>query len=195
MPSDKERRRQAAQRERERRAQEIESQRRQAAADVNWGSATTLLNGELREQIIRLGGLPAEPTGQSAVEILTQQIKWPTGTFRSSEIRFRGRHAGTDAAEMTDTQIQDSVLVWCHDFEFAMNGSFYPDWQADFTAVDTAQFIPFGADAHYFYLIGDNPQDSSNPLVYSVDHETVFEKPYNSEGTTVLSLLELLIAN
>lgn len=195
MSSDKEQRRLAAQRERERRAQEIESQRRQAAANVNWGSAMMLLDGELREQIIRLGGLPAEPMGQSAIEILTQQIKWPAGTFRSSEIRYRERHAGIDAAEMTDTQIQDSALVWCHDFEFAMSGSFYPDWQADFSAVDTAQFVPFGVDAHYFYLIGENPQDPANPLVYSVDHETTFEEPYNSEGTTVLSLLELLIAN
>ena len=46
---------------------------------MNWGSAMMLLDGELREQIIRLGGLPVEPTGQSAIEILTQQIEWPAG--------------------------------------------------------------------------------------------------------------------
>ena len=36
------------------------------------------------------------------------------------------------------------------DFEFATNGSFYPEWQAEFTAVNVAETVPFGADGHYF---------------------------------------------
>ena len=191
-PSRNEQRRQAALREMERRAQETESQLQQAAAIVNWGSAT-ILDSELRDHIIRLGGKPREPTAQSAVEILTQQIKWPTGTFRSSEHRFRGQHTGTAYESMTDPEIQDSVPTWCYDFEFATNGSFYPKWQTDFTAVNVAEVVPFGVDGHYFYLIGDNPNDPSNPLVYNVDHETVSEKPYNRQGATVGALLALLI--
>jgi len=191
-PSRKEQRRQAALRELERRAQQTESQLRQAAADVNWGSAT-ILDRELRDHIIRLGGIPREPTAQSAVEILTRQIKWPIGTFRSSEHRFREQHSGTPYESMTDTQVQDSAPIWCYDFAFATNGSFYPEWQTDFTAVNVTEIVPFGSDGHYFYLIGDNSNDPSDPLVYKVDHETVSEEPYNRQGATVGTLLELLI--
>lgn len=176
----------------ERRAQETETQLIAAAKNVDWGSAT-ILAPELRSHILRLGGLPNEPTAQSAVEILTQQIKWPTGTFRSSEHRFRDQHSGTDYESMSDTEIQDSVPIWCYDFEFATNASFYTEWQSEFTAVNPADTVPFGADAHYFYLVGNNPNDPSNPLVYNVDHETVSDEPYCRQGATVGNLLGLLI--
>ena len=70
-PSRKEQRRQAASREMERRAQETESRLRQAAAKANWGTAT-ILGSELRDHIIRLGGLPLSPFTHSTVEILTR---------------------------------------------------------------------------------------------------------------------------
>ncbi len=176
----------------ERRARETEAQLRQAAASVNWGSATVLGN-ELRDHIVRLGGVQREPFTQSAVEILTQQIEWPTGTFRSSEHRFREQHAGTTYESMTDTEIQHFLLNWCYEFEFAKDGSFYAEWQSDFTAVNHAETVPFGADGHYFYLIANNPSDPTNPLVYNVDHETVAEEPYNWQGATVGDLLALLM--
>ncbi|MEZ6136781.1 MAG: hypothetical protein R3C53_17945 [Pirellulaceae bacterium] len=98
---------------------------------------------------------PREPTAQSAVEILTQQVKWPTGTFRSSEHRFRGqqyRHGMHES--MTDTEIQDSVRG-AYMTSNSPQMVVLPKWQTDFTAVNVADVVPFGGtDGHYFYLIG-----------------------------------------
>ena len=71
-------------------------------------------------------------------------------------------------------------------------GSFWDGWERDFPLVDSSMLFPIASDEYYFYFIGDNPDDDTDPLVYSVDHEETNQKPYQKQGFTVSDLLSVL---
>ena len=189
-PSRKEQRRQAALREMERRSVEAEATARAGTSDLDWGTASQF-SSALRVELLRIGARPDNPTAATAIEVLSQQIKWPQSLYRSSVRRYRETHPNTDG--MSDLAIEDATACWCRDFRFSVSGSFYSDWQHDFTGTDPDQFTPLGADSHYFYFLGSNSSDVTDPLVYNVDHETVNETPCNRR-ITLTEFLSLLAA-
>lgn len=65
---------------------------------------------------------------------------------------------------------------------------------SDFPHVDPTMF-PFACDTHFFYFIAENPNDVSDPIVFSVDHEDTTEKPRGrSTVGHLLAVLEVDVA-
>ena len=172
---------------------------RQAVIDADWGTADNTLAPIIKDNLVRLGAIPQAPTSLDPVDILINGINWPTDTeFRGSTERFREMmmaDSSRDYQQMTEIELQDAMPHRCDSFRFlpaSSRGSFYAGWQSDFSGVDATSMFPFATDGHYFYLIGYNPNDPADPLVYIVDHETTDETPYNKCSSTVGDLLAVL---
>jgi len=173
---------------RESRAEATELDNLSNAGAVDWGTAS-VFDETVRNNILRLGGIPDAPDSTDPVFVLSHQVNWPTCAFSSSENRYRT----ANIVELDDIAIQDSVWPWCRNFQFSVNGEFYPGWKDDFVGTGSP-FVPIGSDDHYFYFITQNDSNNCDPMVYCVDHETVEETPYNRDESTIGALIENFIA-
>jgi hypothetical protein len=153
------------------------------------------------ENLERIGAMLPEvkDSGRTAIHILIHEVVWPDITFEGSTERMRkllidqGRN---DAENWSEDAVRDEMPS-LYEFTFLPSdsrGSFWDGWENDFPLVDSSSLLPFASDEYYFYLIGDNPDDESDPLVYSVDHEETDQQPHQRQGLTVGRFLSLLEA-
>ncbi len=167
---------------------------RESLEQVQWGPASTLPEA-VRLDILRLGGRPKSDAPENWSSWYRLGVEWPHQEFRWSERLFRSvlvNDGLTEAAEWSLEEVADEMLQCDPDFTFlkTMDEGFWSGWQIDFPKVDSAKFLPFGADGHFFYFIENG--DVADPRVFSVDHEETGEEPYHSHLTVarLLSCLE-----
>ena len=188
-PSRKELRRQAALRERERRSGANETANLKRASGLHWGSAS-LLSDEIRFNMTRIGAAPRNPCSNDAVEILTREIKWPTSKFRASSKLFRTLNPNDVVEAMDEVGLQDAMPVRCFDYTFAD-----PEEVEEihgFLNLKDRSLRVIGLDIHHYFLIGPNPSQAKDPLLYRIDHAGMDEPADRSENVTIGWLLSVL---
>ena len=153
----------------------------------------------ITENLKRIGATLPDAEGSSAIHILIHEVTWPDISFQSSTERMRKiliEQGRSDAVNWSDDAVRDEFPPL---FEFMFlnadsRGSFWDGWESDFPLVDSSMLFPIASDEYYFYFIGDNPDDDTDPLVYSVDHEETNQEPYQKQDLTVSRLLSVLEA-
>lgn len=157
------------------------------------------LSEAILDSLERIGAVIPEAEDGTAIHILVDGIIWPDLTFQGSTERMRKlllEQGRSDAEHWSDEAVRDEMPS-LYEFTFLppdSRGSFWDGWEMDFPRVDSSRLFPFASDEYYFYLIGDNPGDDTDPLVYSVDHEETGQEPYHRQGLTVSRLLSVLEA-
>ena len=157
------------------------------------------LSKAIMESLERIGATIPDVVDSTPIHILVHEVIWPDITFQGSIARMRkilvdqGR---SDAENWSDEAVQDEMPS-LYEFKFLPSdsrGSFWDEWEGDFPLVNSSKLFPFASDENYFYFIGDNPDDDTDPLVYSVDHEEINQEPYHRQGLTVSRLFSMLEA-
>ena len=188
-PSRKELRRRAALREKERRSRVTENANIERTADVKWGSASLLPN-ETRSNILRVGATPQDSRSGDAVEILTREIRWPASKFRSSTRLFLQHNPDAASSALDETSLQDAMPVRCFDYKFADSDEV--DEIQEILNLGASSLRVIGFDTHHYFLIGPNPDQTNDPLLYHVDHAGTDEPPYHPNDVTIGWLLAVL---
>ena len=85
--------------------------------------------------------------------------------------------------------MQDAMIVRCFDFEFFRGDD--SDELHEILGLDSRSFRVIGRDCHRYFLIGRNPNQQNDPLLYHVDQATD-ESPFQPENVTVGRLLAIL---
>jgi hypothetical protein len=160
---------------------------------------TMTLSKEIIDSLERIGATIPKVEGSTPIHILVHEVIWPDIAYEGSTERMRkllidqGR---IDAENWSDETVRDETPSL---FEFTFlpsdsRGSFWDGWERDFPLVDSSMLFPIASDEYHFYFIGGNPDDDTDPLVYSVDHEETDQEPYQRQGLTVSRLLLVLEA-
>jgi len=155
------------------------------------------LSEAITESLERIGAMIPEVEDSTAIRTLVHEVIWPDIAFQGSTERMRkllidqGR---SDAENWPDDAVH-AEMPSLYEFTFLPSdsrGSFWDGWEGDFRLVNPSALFPFASDENYFYFIGDNPDDPTDPWVYSVDHEEIDQEPYHRQGLTVSRLLSVL---
>lgn len=188
-PSRKELRRQAALQEKERRSRAEERLNLERVTSVEWGTAS-LFPEQTRVDIIRLGGVPISPRSRDPIQILAGEIKWPLTQFRSSTSLFHQRECDSSLDTLDETTLQDAMPVRCFGFQFVAGDQ--ADELQDVMQLDVECFRAIGRDDHHYFLVGRNPRQANDPLLYVVSQQASDESPYHPEPVTIGWLLAVL---
>jgi len=157
------------------------------------------LSKAITENLKRIGATLPDVEETTAIHVLVHDVIWPDIAFVSSTERARRlliEQGMSDAANWSDDAVRDE-LPSLYEFMFLQadsRGSFWDGWESDFPLVDSSMLFPIASDEYYFYFIGDNPEDDTDPMVYSIDHEETNQEPYQKQGLTVSRLLSVLEA-
>ena len=130
-----------------------------------------ILHKRIVTEILRLDAQISDSSASSATVTLTCDVEWPDVAF----------HA-------------DEPFLPKDEFRFLTGdsrGRFFDGWEEHFTSTNPDTQIPFAFDDHYYYLLTENPNDLSDPLVLAIDHEELNEEP-DDKGLTVSTVLPLL---
>ena len=157
------------------------------------------LSKTIVENLNRIGAMLPDVESNTAIHALIHEVIWPDIVFEGSTERMRRllvEQGRSDAEDWSDDAVRDEFPS-LYEFMFLQpdsRGSFWDGWESDFPQVDSSVLSPIASYEYYFYFIGDNPDDDSDPLVYSVDHEETDQEPYHKQGLTVSCLLSVLEA-
>jgi hypothetical protein len=157
------------------------------------------LSKTITDQLERIGATVPDTEAGPAVHVLIHEVIWPGLAFEGSTERTRQLledQGMSDVSNWSDVADRDEMPS-LYEFRFLQSdsrGSFWDSWESDFPRVDSRSLFPFASDEYYFYFLGDNPDDQTDPLIYSVDHEETEWEPYHRPGLTVSRLLSILEA-
>ena len=157
------------------------------------------LSKAITENLKHIGATFPDVDESSAIHVLIHDVIWPDIAFVSSTERARKlltKRGKNDVVNWSDDAVRDEFPS-LYEFMFLQadsRGSFWDGWEQAFPLVDSSMLFPIASDEYYFYFIGDNPDDDTDPLVYSVDHEETNQEPYQKQDLTVSRLLSVLEA-
>lgn len=155
------------------------------------------LSNTIIEQLRRINALLPQSSFGGAIEQLVRDVVFPDVRFKGSMDRMRqclSESGVCDVAERSEESIGDEMPS-IYEFRFLQpdsRGKFWDGWEEDFPSIDPSKFVPFALDDYYFYFLTENPDNESDPLVYSIDHEDTFEEPYDEHGLTLSRLLSII---
>lgn len=138
--------------------------------------------------------------GGSAIDILTKGVQWPKASYQTDWewVRRQAAAAGEPSADWDTVRLSDYTIdnppsrTVQLTFQFVDPVASFGEWRELFTGADPEVHVPFASDWAYYFFLVDNRDDPSNPRLYQVDHEELWDEPFDL-GVTVGQWMEPLI--
>lgn len=157
------------------------------------------LSSVIVKHLARIGATFPNASAGDAVRTLVREVIWPDVTFTGSIRQLRAylmRCGEVGVGSRSDDKLREPLPLICG-FRFLRpdsRGEFWDGWEGAFPCVDPAKLFPIASDDDHFYFIAANDADTSDPVVYTVDHEETDAEPYDGRLRVLCHLLAVIEA-